>query len=100
MAEDYRRVADLIEAAHAVPLLRQMFPYTSHLWLTFSTCTGYPYDRGLPHVGPRQGGYIVLDRYEGDVTGAAGDAESAITILLAHLPADIGAAKAGTVDDP
>jgi hypothetical protein len=32
--------------------------------------------------------------------GEADDAESAIATVVAHLPADIGPARAGTMDDP
>jgi hypothetical protein len=114
LAERYRQVDDLIEAAHAVPLLRQLLPFTSMDWLTFSTCTGYPYDRSLPHVCPRDGGgYVVVrdgraafdygsfeDADSGGVIGEADDAESAIAIVVSHLPSDIGPARAGTMDDP
>jgi Family of unknown function (DUF6193) len=110
----YRRVDDLIDAAYAVPVLRQLLPFTSHFWVTFSTCTGYPYDRGLPHVRARHsGGYVVVrdgraafdfgslkDADSGGVIGEADDAQSAIAIVVAHLPADIGPARAGTMDDP
>jgi Family of unknown function (DUF6193) len=33
----------LIEAAYAEPKLRQLYPYTSHWALRFSTTTGYPF---------------------------------------------------------
>lgn len=92
-------VADIIEAAHAVPLLRQLFPYTSHTSLCFSSCTGFPYSDDIPLIEPGEvDGYVLRNRFTGDVIGEADDAESAIAILLAHLPANVGPAVAGTAD--
>ncbi len=101
-------VVDLIEAAHAVPLLRQLFPVTSLFALCFSTCTGYPYSEDIPCIVPWPEGKVlmlhecdgyVLRNHMGDVIGEADDAESAIRVLLAHLPANVGPAVAGTADD-
>jgi Family of unknown function (DUF6193) len=104
----FRFVKDLIEAAYAVPQLRQLFPYTSHFTLCFSTCTGYPYSDDIPCIEPSPeekvytlhqcDGYVLRNRM-GDVIGEADDAESAITALLAHLPANVGPAVAGTADE-
>ena len=95
----FRFVADIIEAAHAAPMLRQLFPYTSHASLCFSTCTGFPYSDVIPRIEPREGdGYVLRSRFMGDVIGEANDAESAIAILLTHLPANVGPAVAGTAD--
>jgi hypothetical protein len=97
----FRFVTDIIEAAHAVPVLRQLFPYTSHLSLCFSTCTGYPYSDDIPLIEPREGdGYAVRNRFRDEVIGQAEDAQSAVAILLSHLPAGVGPAVAGTADDP
>ena len=102
-------VADLIEAAYAAPQLRQLYPYTSHFTLRFSTRAG-PYGDDIPCIQPwpeekvyglRQcDGYVLRNRLMGgDVIGEADDAESAITLLLAHLPANVGPAVAGTADE-
>lgn len=102
-------VADLIEAAYAAPQLRQLYPYTSHFTLRFSTRAG-PYGDDIPCIQPwpeekvyglRQcDGYVLRNRLMGgDVIGEADDAESAITVLLAHLPANVGPAVAGTADE-
>jgi hypothetical protein len=96
----FRFVADIIEAAHAAPVLRQLYPYTSHATLCFSTCTGYPYSNDIPVIEPREGGGYVLRRFTGEVIGEANDADGAVTILLTHLPAGIGPAVAGTRDQP
>ena len=102
-------VADLIEAAYAVPQLRQLYPYTSHFTLQFSTCTVWPYSGDIPCIQPAPqdkvymlhqcDGYVLRNRLMGDVIGEADDAENAITILLAHLPANVGPAVTGTADD-
>jgi len=102
-------VADLIEAAYAVPQLRQLYPYTSHFTLQFSTCTVWPYSGDIPCIQPAPqdkvymlhqcDGYVLRNRLMGDVIGEADDAESAITVLLAHLPANVGPAVTGTADD-
>lgn len=97
---DDRVLEDIIEAAYAVPRLRQLFPYPSHHSLGFSTCTGFPYSDDIPRIDPGEfGGYVVRNGFMGDVIGEAEDADSAIAILLAHLPAGVGPARAGTADD-
>jgi hypothetical protein len=89
-------VADIIEAAYAAPVLRQLFPYTSHASLCFSTCTGFPFSDDVPRIDPREGGgYVLRNRFMGDVIGEADDAESTITILLANLPDNVGPVVAG-----
>jgi hypothetical protein len=103
-----RFVVDIIDAAYAVPQLRQLFPYSSHFDLCFSTWTGVPYSRDIPRIYPRGDvyflhecdGYVLRYGIEGDVIGEADDAESAITALLAQLPANVGPARAGTAADP
>ena len=63
--------------------------------------------RGAPRVQRAQGGTargsdgdscVLRDRFMGDVIGEADDAHSAITIVVAHLPADVGPAVAGTAN--
>jgi hypothetical protein len=97
---DDQLLADIIEAAYAVPLLRQLFPYISLVSLCFSTCTGFPYSDDIPRIDPGEfGGYVLRNGFLGDVVGEAENADSAIAILLAHLPAGVGPARAGTADD-
>jgi hypothetical protein len=97
----FRYVFDIIEAAFAVPALRQLFPYTSHAYLCFSRCTGFPYSDDIPIIDPsHDGGYVVRDRFMDAVIGEADTAEGAIAILVANLPPDLGPARAGTADLP
>lgn len=97
-----RVMTDIIDAALAVPVLRQLHGSTSHFTLQFSTCLVHHWSDGIPAIEPRQfnergdrppgPGYVVRNRPRGDVIAEADDAESAITLLLAHLPADVGPA--------
>jgi hypothetical protein len=104
-----RFVADIIEAAHAVPHLRQLFPFTSHFDLCFNTRPWAAVSRDIPRIQPwpeykayslhECEGYVLRYGIKGDVIGEADDAASAITLLLAHLPANVGPAVAGTADE-
>ncbi|MFD6984338.1 DUF6193 family natural product biosynthesis protein, partial [Streptomyces sp. NPDC059956] len=42
----------VLEAAHAHPLLRQLYPYTSHCHVHFSSTTRFPYEVAVPFVIP------------------------------------------------
>jgi len=100
--EAFRVMTDILDAAHAVPLLRRLHGSTSHFTLQFSTCLEHPWSDDIPVIEPRQfnecgdrsrgPGYLVRNRPRGHVIGEADDAESAITLLLVHLPADVGTA--------
>jgi hypothetical protein len=93
----YPLMADMINAAYAVPVLRQLFAGTSHLELHFWACPVHNWSADdIPYIEPCLNipdgsagpGYIV--RQGRDVIGEADDAGSAITLLLAHLPANVG----------
>ncbi len=92
----YPAMADMIDAAYAVPVLRQLFAGTSHFELHFRTCSVDSDSSDIPSIEPRLNipwvgpGYIV--RKGRDVIGEAEDAASAITLLLAHLLANVGPA--------
>jgi hypothetical protein len=94
--EAFRRTADVIEAAYAEPTLRQLFPYTSHASLCFSACTGFPFTEGIPRIDLGEQGYVIRSRLFGDVLGQADTPQGAVTIVLAHLPSDMGPAVEGT----
>ncbi|AUY54370.1 hypothetical protein EH183_21530 [Streptomyces sp. CB01881] len=102
MREDipFPTVRDLVEAAHAEPKLRQLYPFTSHWSLHFTTCTGYPFTWVVPFVDPlRDGRYRVCGPDRGTVIGEADTAEQAIALVISHLPTSIGPAVAGTARD-
>ena len=109
-------VAPLVEKAMEVPALRQLFPFTSLVWLCFSRCTGYPFSGDCPRVcssswipdeaarptseqraalGPIKP-YTVADS-NGHFLGE-GDAAEAIELILQHLPPNCGPAIQGTAD--
>ena len=96
----FPNIRELVEAAFVEPRLRQLFPFTSHWSLHFTTCTGFPYTWVVPFVDPlRDGRFRVCGPNRGTVIGEAGSAEEALALVLAHLPADIGPAVAGTARD-
>ena len=78
--------------------LRDLFPYTSHVSLCLSRCTGYPYSGDCPYAVPdTKGAYSVFDRTNTLV--GRGDAVQAVQILIDHLPFGSGKAKKGTRED-
>ena len=97
--ERFRPTADVIEAAHTNPALRQLFPYTSHSSLSFSACTGFPYTPRVPRIDLGDHGYVVRTHLFGDILGEADTPEQAVAIVVAHLPPGVGPAVAGTADD-
>jgi hypothetical protein len=42
-APDFPEFGTLVEAAHAEPMLRQLYVFSSHWTLGFSSCTGFPF---------------------------------------------------------
>ncbi|HEY7222818.1 MAG TPA: DUF6193 family natural product biosynthesis protein [Micromonosporaceae bacterium] len=94
----FRRTADVIEAAYAEPMLRQLFPYSSHASLCFSACTGLPYSEGIPRIDLDGHGYVIRAWLFGDVLGEAETPQGALAIVLAHLPPDLGPAVEGTAE--
>ncbi len=90
----------LVEAAYAEPKLRQLYPYTSHWTLCFTTCTGYPFTREVPFVDPLHDGRYRVSRPDRvSVIGETDSAEEAIAMVVDNLPADLGPAVAGTARD-
>jgi hypothetical protein len=98
-------LAPLVEKAMGVPVLRQLFPFTSLNRLCFSRCTGYPYSGDCPSVWPTRWreppgppeSYTVGDP-KGNVLGQ-GDASEAVELIVRHLPPNCGPAIQGTADD-
>lgn len=109
-------LATLVEEAMKLPALRQLFPYTSLVWLCFSRCTGYPFSGDCPIVcssrwiptmearptkeqrealGPVKA-YTVADA-KGKFLGE-GDATEAIDLIVRNLPLNCGPAVHGTRD--
>ncbi|MBA4863858.1 hypothetical protein H1V43_21350 [Streptomyces sp. PSKA54] len=91
----------LLEAAYAEPRLRQLFPFTSHWTVAFSSCTGRPY-RDEVAITPQYGGgpYLVLRHPNTGMLGEAPAVEEAVALALAHLPESVGPAVAGFTGRP
>jgi len=88
----------LVVAARRKKEVRQLFPFTSLVSLCLSRCTGYPFSGDCPYAVPtKEGQYQVFDA-SGKVIGR-GDAESAVQLLIDHLPPNCGPATKGTADD-
>ncbi|RAG83823.1 hypothetical protein DN069_20450 [Streptacidiphilus pinicola] len=93
-------VRDLVEAAYAEPKLKQLYPFTSHWGLHFSTCTGWPFTWVVPFIDPlRDGRFRVSGPNRRTVIDEADTAAEAIDIVVAHLPDNLGPAFAGTASD-
>ena len=93
-------VRELVEAAFAEPKLRQLYPFTSHRSLHFTTCTGYPFTWVVPFVDPLlDGRFRVCGPSRRAVIGETDTAQEAVALVVRHLPADIGPAVAGTARD-
>lgn len=100
-APDFPGFRLLVQAAHAAPRLRQLYPFSSHWVLGFTGRTGQP-SKVEVVIAPAYDGrpYRVRDHlHAGDgVIGEASTAEEAVALAIAHLPADLGPAIAGTSD--
>ncbi|WP_238011395.1 DUF6193 family natural product biosynthesis protein [Dactylosporangium sp. AC04546] len=90
----------LVEAAYAEPKLRQLYPYTSHWSLRFSTTTGFPFSPDVVCVATSDGKYVVKASWEGAVLGETVTPEAAVSLAVSHLPAGLGPAVAGPYQDP
>ncbi|TRV76833.1 hypothetical protein FKN01_17375 [Streptomyces sp. 130] len=93
---EFPEFAAVLEAAHAEPRLRSLFPFTSHWTVAFSSRTGSPY-RCEVAIAPHYGGgpYLVLRYPNTGVHGQTATAAQAVALALAHLPDSVGPATAG-----
>jgi hypothetical protein len=88
----------LIVAGRERDELRQLFPYTSHVSLRLSRCTGYPFSGDCPSAVPTKTGHYVVFNASGIEIGK-GDAETAVQLLIDHLPPNSGRARKGPAYD-
>ncbi|MFH8382998.1 DUF6193 family natural product biosynthesis protein [Kitasatospora sp. NPDC018058] len=90
----------LVEAAHAEPRLRQLYPFSSHWVLGFRGHTGVPSRAAVAIVPAHNGRPYRVQRFphEGLIAEAA-TAQEAVALAVAHLPADLGPAVAGSEED-
>ncbi|MEU9716437.1 DUF6193 family natural product biosynthesis protein [Streptomyces sp. NPDC047976] len=89
----YPRIVELVAAARAVPELRRLYPYTSHMILKFSSTTTIPYEVRLPSVEPMADGRFRVRH--GGVIGEFGSTGEALALVLARAPAGLGPAVQG-----
>jgi hypothetical protein len=86
----------LIEAAYAEPKLRQLYAYTSHWSVRFSTTTGFPFSPDVVCVeASRNGQFVVKSSWHDAALGRTATAEEAVSLAVSHLPSDLGPATAG-----
>ncbi|MFE5676335.1 DUF6193 family natural product biosynthesis protein [Streptomyces erythrochromogenes] len=89
----------LVEAAHAEPRLRRLYPFSSHWTLGFAAHTGSPCPPVVA-VSPAYGGrpYRVRESPQGDCLAEAATAQEAVALAVARLPPGLGAAVAGAAE--
>ncbi|MGW7365884.1 DUF6193 family natural product biosynthesis protein [Streptomyces sp. NPDC054841] len=87
----------LLEAAHSIPQLRQLYPFSSMWRLGFSACTGFPAAVKIVVVPLKDGRYCVQTTLsEQSTIGEVDTVEEALALAVSHLPAGLGPAVAGT----
>ncbi|MET7571760.1 DUF6193 family natural product biosynthesis protein [Streptomyces sp. NPDC005492] len=98
-APEFPQFGELVEAAHTEARLRQLYVFSSHWTLGFSSCTGYPF-RDEVAIAPAHSGspYRVMKRPHDTLVGEAATAEEAVGVAISHLPNSLGPAVAGTAE--
>ena len=85
----------LVGAAHAEPLLRQLYPSSSHQDLHISRCTD-DWSWDVPFVMHLPGGrYLVAGPSRSQIVGEADTAEEAVALVVDGLPPGCGPAVVG-----
>jgi hypothetical protein len=85
-------------AAYAEPLLRSLFPFHTHGTLKFLRAAPpwhEPPLNDLPYVVLGEPPYSVYTAGDATRLGEVATAEEAISLVVAHLPGDLGADAAG-----
>ena len=98
LPKQFPTLSAFFDEAKQTPVLRRLFPFTSHNRFCFSRCTGYPYSADCPYIGPLDDGrYEVFDHTQRRI--GVGIAKEAVTLVVENLPANCGPAIRGTRDD-
>lgn len=96
---DFPEFAALVEAAHAEPALRQLYVFSSHWTLGFSSCTGFPFSVQAGIAPSRAAGpYRVMKHPQPEVLAETPTAEEAVALAVSYLPSGLGPAVGGTAD--
>jgi len=89
----------LIEAAHAEPKLRALYPLTSHWTLRFSTRIRPELSRDvlvcLDAPSEADSGYVVRSAYLSTALGVTTTAAEAVALAVTHLPPGLGTVTSG-----
>jgi len=118
---NFLRLKEFVSLAINDEILGNLFPFTSHYTLSFSRCTGYPYDfEGLPHIVPKEFENFHFkidkgDKFESssEITNekqfvvtinndqylGEGNAATALKIIKANLPKGLERARKGVAED-
>ncbi|MEU2744581.1 DUF6193 family natural product biosynthesis protein [Streptomyces sp. NPDC007095] len=98
-APTFHEFAELVEAAHAEPRLRQLYVFSSHWTLGFSSCTGFPF-RVEVAIAPSHNGSLfrVMKHPHAGAIGETATAEEAVALAVSHLPAGLGQTAEGTAE--
>lgn len=94
---DWPQYRALIEAAYGEPVLRGLYPFTSHWTLRFSTSTR-PHLTVLPMCLDARWGedrYTVSANYMGEVLFDTPTVQEAVSTAVRHLPLDLGPVTSG-----
>ncbi|GLX41179.1 hypothetical protein Sros01_72520 [Streptomyces roseochromogenus] len=86
---------EVMEAAHAEPRLRALFPFPSHGCLTFHRNTEFPWSNDLPFIASGQQSYTVYAPQYSGILGEVPTPQEAAALVVAHLPPDCGPAFEG-----
>ncbi|MCJ0870001.1 DUF6193 family natural product biosynthesis protein [Streptomyces sp. AP-93] len=86
----------VLDAAHEDPVLRQLYPYTSHCHVHFSSTTRFPYEVAVPFVIPLPDGrFRVVRRDPAGEVGEVATAGEAVDLVVAHVPPGLRLATTG-----
>ncbi|MFF1410259.1 DUF6193 family natural product biosynthesis protein [Streptomyces sp. NPDC058289] len=86
----------VLEEAHEDPILRQLYPYTSHCHVHFSSTTRFPYEVAVPFVIPLPDGrFRVMRRDPSGQVGEVATAGEAVALVVAHVPPRLRLAATG-----
>ncbi|MFJ1709958.1 DUF6193 family natural product biosynthesis protein [Kitasatospora sp. NPDC088346] len=106
--EEVRRQAEigevdkeLVEAAHADPVIGVLFPMVGHGSLQLSRCTKFPWSKDLPSVFPTlDGGFRIHRLYMRDKSWVAdvSTPQEAVRFVRDNIPEGCGPAIDGTPD--
>jgi hypothetical protein len=88
------RISHIAAAAANIPVLRGLYPFTSHSTLHFSRCTGFPFSPDCPSIAPVENGLYTVFDPSGEPIGT-GSADEMAALAAACLPPEVGSAVPG-----